>query len=238
MKIMDEAKIFYSWQSDQPNFTNRGFIQEALEKSVKAIRSDESLEVDPVVDRDTQNEPGSPDIVHSIFQKIENAAVFIADVTIISDETANRATPNPNVLVELGYALKTLGSGRVLMVMNTAYGDIKKLPFDLDHRRVITYEFHEKDKGKTIPDERGKEENVKAQQRRELMGKLESNLRTILAHHTASEPESVKTSFELLEEALSESTNVFKVKKIVLGEAKRVCEQINSLTVLSQPNRS
>ena len=45
--------IFYSWQSDLPNATNRGFIQKTLEKAAAAISSDESIDVEPVVDRDT-----------------------------------------------------------------------------------------------------------------------------------------------------------------------------------------
>ena len=54
--------VFYSWQSDLPNATNRGFIQTALEKAAKAIREDDSIHVEPVVDRDIQGVPGSPNI--------------------------------------------------------------------------------------------------------------------------------------------------------------------------------
>jgi hypothetical protein len=103
---------------------------------VDAIREDDTLAIEPVVDRDTLGLPGAPDIVHSIFEKIELALVFVCDVSIISEPSAKRPTPNPNVLVELGYALKALGHTRMLLVMNTAYGEVKKLPFDLDHRRV------------------------------------------------------------------------------------------------------
>jgi hypothetical protein len=41
-----------------------------------------------------------------------------------------RRTPNPNVLVELGYALKALGDERVIVVVNTAFGKEELLPFD------------------------------------------------------------------------------------------------------------
>ena len=60
---MSSHKIFYSWQSDLPNNTNRGFILQALENAAKHIRSDESIDVEPVVDRDTLDVPGSPNIV-------------------------------------------------------------------------------------------------------------------------------------------------------------------------------
>jgi len=37
--------IFYSWQSDLPNATNRGFIQEALERAARNIRSVTAFEL-------------------------------------------------------------------------------------------------------------------------------------------------------------------------------------------------
>ena len=77
--------IFYSWQSDLPNRTNRGLIQSALEGAVKDIRSDESVMIDPVVDRDTLGEPGAPDIVATIFRKIDNSAIFVCDVSGVAN---------------------------------------------------------------------------------------------------------------------------------------------------------
>ena len=133
--------VFYSWQSDLPNATNRGFIQQALEQAVKSIVSDASLSVEPVIDRDTSGVPGSPEIVRSIFDKISRAAVFVADVSLINGSAMGlgRPTPNPNVLVELGYALYALGPARLLLVLNTAYGQPEQLPFDLRMRRTLSY---------------------------------------------------------------------------------------------------
>jgi len=138
--------VFYSWQSDLPNATNRGFIQQALEQAVKSIASDESLSVEPVIDRDTSGVPGSPEIARTIFNKIGRAAVFVADVSIINraERGTGRPTPNPNVLVELGYALHALGPTRVLLVLNAAYGEPEQLPFDLRMRRTIAYCMPEK----------------------------------------------------------------------------------------------
>ncbi len=120
--------IFYSWQSDCPSNTNRAFILAALEKAIKEIHMDESTDVDPVIDRDTLGLAGSPDISQSIFSKIDMASVFVCDVTII-DSMAARPTPNPNVLIELGYAVKYLGWNRVIMAMNTEFGKPEDLPF-------------------------------------------------------------------------------------------------------------
>ena len=97
-----KSVIFYSWQSDLPNATNRSFIEKALENAAKAIRNDDSISVEPVIDRDTAGVPGSPDIATTIFQKIEKADVFVCDVSFINQGTDARQTPNPNVLLELG----------------------------------------------------------------------------------------------------------------------------------------
>ena len=131
--------IFYSWQSDLPNPCNRGFIQQALENTAKAITADDSIAVEPVIDRDTQGVPGSPDIASTIFAKIVAADIFVADISITSRPKKGRQTPNPNVLIELGYAFKSLGYERVVLVFNEAFGKIEELPFDLRVRRLATY---------------------------------------------------------------------------------------------------
>ena len=140
---VNDWKVFYSWQSDLHNSINRGFIQDALERAAKAIRQDVSIKVEPVIDRDTAGVPGSPDIANTIFAKIDRSQVFACDVSIINVEDKARPTPNPNVLIELGYAFKTLTSERIMMIMNTAFGDPKLLPFDLSKKRVIRYHLEE-----------------------------------------------------------------------------------------------
>lgn len=131
--------VFYSWQSDLPNATNRGFVQRALERAAEEIASDDEVEVEPVVDRDTQGVPGAPDIASTILAKISGADVFVADVSLIGQVAEGRFVPNPNVLIELGYALRGLGHERVILVFNEEYGDVRNLPFDLRMRRVLTY---------------------------------------------------------------------------------------------------
>lgn len=161
------CKIFYSWQSDLPNKTNRGFVGDALEAAAKVIRNDDSIEVEPVIDRDTIGVPGSPDIAHTIFEKIEQAQVFVCDISIINQNSSYRPTPNPNVLLELGYAIKALGWKNVIMVMNTAFSKPEVLPFDLKMRRAITYNMPEQSEDR-------------ATERKQLQKTLETALRTIL----------------------------------------------------------
>ena len=52
-----------------------------------------------------------------------------------------RPCPNPNVLVELGYALHRLPTERILLVMNTVHGGVETLPFDIQKSRVIGYQL-------------------------------------------------------------------------------------------------
>jgi hypothetical protein len=161
---MQKLKIFYSWQSDRDNNKNRGLIGKALENAVNKINKENPLELIEV-DRDTQGVGGSPDISQTIFQKIDVATMFVADVTFINDVAEeNRLTPNPNVLIELGYAYKTLGPTQVILVLNSEYGKPEHLPFDLKMKRAMVYNT-----SNPLPDERKK-----------LEGQLESQIRVII----------------------------------------------------------
>src|SRR5260370_17929679 len=126
---MEKTKtiIFYSWQSDLPKKTNRGFIEQALKNAVKAIRDDDSVQIEPVFDRDTKDIPGSPDIVKTIFDKVRRAQVFVCDVSIIN-RGSTRLAPNPNVVAEWGNAFGGLGAERIVTVLDTAYRKQEYLP--------------------------------------------------------------------------------------------------------------
>jgi len=137
--VPEQATIFYSWQSDLPSKTNRGLIEEALRNAAKAVYKSKVFDVEPVVDRDTRGTPGSPDILTTILKKIEAASVFVADISIVTRSQDCRPCPNPNVLLELGYALRSLGEENVIVVYNTAFGALAELPFDLRGRRIAAY---------------------------------------------------------------------------------------------------
>ncbi|MEZ5944358.1 MAG: hypothetical protein R3C18_23465 [Planctomycetaceae bacterium] len=130
---MAKQTVFYSWQSDLPNGTNRSFIERCLSKAISELKGAHP-KLDPCLDRDTADVPGSPDIAATILDKIDNCSVFVCDVSIVQD--GKRAMPNPNVLFELGYAVQRLGWERVVCVANTHFGAIESLPFDVRQRRV------------------------------------------------------------------------------------------------------
>lgn len=124
--------IFYSWQSDTPSNTNRGFIKDSIERAIKCIAQNISIEEPLRLDQDTQGIPGQPETVNTILQKIEIYEIFIPDITFVARTEKGKGIPNPNVMLELGYAMQSIGSSRIISVMNEAFGKAEDgLPFDL-----------------------------------------------------------------------------------------------------------
>jgi len=141
------VKIFWSWQSDTPGKTTRHFVRAALADAIKALKEPEEVEEPSEretrealhLDHDRQGIPGSPDLAPTIFEKIDDAAVVIADVTLVAELRAPdgqllKKLINSNVAIEYGYAIRALGPTRVLMVQNLHYGNREQLPFDLKHK--------------------------------------------------------------------------------------------------------
>ena len=160
--------VFYSWQSERPKCVNKYFIGKALDKATKLIQLECELEYRPEVDQDTKRTPGLPDIVRTIFSKIEISSAFVADVSFTSMSTEGRHCANANVLIELGYALHSLGDERLILVMNDAFGIPKdNMPFNLAGRRwPITF---------TLPPDADQETREKVSS--DLSGKLKTALK-------------------------------------------------------------
>jgi len=132
-----KLNIFYSWQSDLPNSKNRSLISDCLEKATKTI-----------FNSDSRDETGTPDIVRSIFSKIDVCDIFVADISIINGDSPDRRTSNPNVLTELGYATSAIGWQNILCIFNDEYGKKEELPFDIRFRKPLSYNTADKKRGK------------------------------------------------------------------------------------------
>lgn len=143
-------KIFYSWQSDTDQKINRYFIQDALLKIAKNFEKENILNIE--IDQATRDEPGSPDISDTIFKKIDECAIFVADISFINEDEAKKRTPNPNVLIELGYAIKKIGFEKIILIFNKQFGIVEKLPFDISHRRPLQYQYNNRLDKKTALD--------------------------------------------------------------------------------------
>lgn len=138
--------IFYSWQSDLPKDTNLNAIRQSLRDASSLVESEiEGTRIE--VDEATRDTTGSPNIPKTIFDKISASDIFICDLTTINTAapTEFRRVPNPNVLIELGYAVATLGWERIVMVFNKAHGTFPQdLPFDIDRHRSTPFEIKDK----------------------------------------------------------------------------------------------
>lgn len=139
-----KIKLFYSWQSEVFPRANKNLIRSAIEAAGKKIEEKCRLEIDEA----TRNKAGSPNIPLSIFEKIDNADVFICDLSRVAGKAPakkrkSRAYFNANVSIELGYAIRSLGWDRIILVCNRALGDPEDAPFDVRSHRFSTYSCKE-----------------------------------------------------------------------------------------------
>lgn len=209
--------VFYSWQSDLPNNTNRGFILDALEKAALIVTSDKSIEIEPVIDRDTAGVAGAPEISSTIFEKIKASEMFVADISLINKNEDGRKTPNPNVLIELGYALRGVGFENLILVFNTAFGKIEDLPFDLRTRRLLTYHLAPEDAAE-----------LRNQGRNKLIGGFETAWRIPSSSQQISPNEAILLSVNTaIENATSNRTLILRkslteiLDRLVANEPKK-----------------
>ncbi len=144
---MKQFKVFFSWQADLPDNKTKRFIEDSIVYAKTKL--DGSVELIP--DEATRNRFGSPDIMESVFNKIDDCDLFIADVSIVGnynstneledEEAEKKYCPNPNVLLELGYAVDSKTWDRCICLANTSFGKIENLPFDLNHQRITGYSY-------------------------------------------------------------------------------------------------
>jgi hypothetical protein len=141
-------KVFWAWQSDTPGKTGRHFMRSVLEAAIEKLNRDKDIDEPDEgfqsayrLDHDRKGLRGSPDLAAEILKKIENSDVIVADVTPVAmgrpfktddgREHEGKRVMNPKVAIELGFALKALKSERLLMVLNTHFGNRDHVPFDL-----------------------------------------------------------------------------------------------------------
>lgn len=128
--------IFYSWQSDLKPSKHKYFIEKCLKNALSELEHEANIYME--FDRDTFGLNGSPDITQTIFDKIDKSVLFVCDISIISCQGAKKA-PNPNVLIELGYAVSKLGWERIICLFDSNTGSIEELPFDLRQKRITVF---------------------------------------------------------------------------------------------------
>ncbi|MEX2642058.1 MAG: hypothetical protein WD270_01300 [Acetobacterales bacterium] len=180
------TSIFYSWQSDRPNRTNRNLIEKALRQAAKRIS--ESLKIEPRIEKDTTGISGSPSLAITILERITSASAVVCDLTFVGTNADDEPIPNPNVMLEYGYALRDKGDFAIIGVMNTAWGGPEDLPFDLRHKRwPIVYCLADKD------DEKNKSDT--GQIVSDLSKKLEHALRATITTDAPTPPKTARPLF-------------------------------------------
>lgn len=135
-----QFNIFFSWQSDIEG--NKAIIRKGIKDACKKLTQSNGYEIN--IDEATRDIPGSPTIEKAVMDKIAACDVFIADITPITQHY-NKQIPNPNVLIELGYALKCIELARIIIVAKK--GDYKdnELPFDINHNRLGKFDGNQCD---------------------------------------------------------------------------------------------
>lgn len=197
-------KIFWSWQSDRDPELHHYFVRDALKLACKQLAGDPEFEEAerPEVDHDMKGALGTQDIAATILMKIAGANAFVADMTPVgmtdpaSLGGAKKASPkhlqNPNVMSELGYAERALGTDKIILVANAAhYPGPEALPFDWRHRSgAKTYH---------LPD--GATEGAVKAELQKFAGVLKAHLKPILLAQQPPPPEPTPAAWKAATEA-------------------------------------
>jgi hypothetical protein len=218
---MTQFTVFYSWQSDLPKETNQGIIQGAIRIASNKLEHEfKETDLHIIIDEATSNLPGSPHIPSAIFDKISSADAFICDITTINKEAIEtiknlqategrtkpqevRTVPNPNVMIELGYAIALLGWERIIMLFNTSYGDLKDTPFDIVVNRITGYHLSPKTEDVT-------EKQLQGNQK-QLSQKIHEALKLIIE----KSPKKPRYKAELTPEEMKRNRDVSTIKTIL-----------------------
>lgn len=226
-----QITIFYSWQSDLPGSETRNIIQDSIKDAVRLLIDTVDIEAD----RDTKGEFGSPDIAQTIFSKIDDCNIFVADVSAVcryeaTDKDGNKKVkymPNPNVMLELGYATHVVGWDNVICVLNADYGAPEDMPFDIASRRLTPFSL--------------KDGKSKGEIKRYIKGVIQDTVENILENGKR-----VKTGFSDLRLGcyddgsisnmlhpieVSNSVSFVKHKTQILDESLKLVEQIRSMKI-------
>lgn len=135
-------KVFFSWQSEDTK--SRQTLDIALQNAVDAL-SNRGIRLE--IDHSTLGESGIPSIDQTILRKIDACDIFLADVTPVTTyqkttgngKQVSKDVPNPNVLLELGYAMSALGVGYVIIAAHQGNWIPENMPFDINHRVIYGF---------------------------------------------------------------------------------------------------
>ena len=135
-------RVFYSWQSEDNK--SRKALELALDSSIDTLKQ---KGIDLEIDHSTLGESGTPSIDQTILRKIDACDIFLADITPVckynqtlgNGVLVTKEVPNPNVLLEMGYAMSALGVGYVIATAHQGKWIPRDLPFDINHDTITPF---------------------------------------------------------------------------------------------------
>ena len=134
--MKDSFTVFYSWQTSTPENENKQLILDQLNTAANKLKKDG---INLLIDQDSRNTTRKDSIDYIILQKIPSCDFFIGDITPILTNESGKIISNPNVMLELGYAVKVIGWARCILVWNSKFGDVNNAPFDIRNRSIMIY---------------------------------------------------------------------------------------------------
>lgn len=136
--------IFYSWQSDTKD-KSRSIIENALSIAKQELQENEGISIE--IDHSTLGKSGMPSIDQTILRKIDNCDIFLCDLTPVVEyqktesngKNITKLVPNPNVLLELGYAMSAVGVDYIIPVAHKGKWLPSEMPFDINHHSLYCF---------------------------------------------------------------------------------------------------
>lgn len=140
--------VFFAYQTDIDEKYGKAFVQSAVESAIEKFKKNG---INITLDFGFRGTPGTPPLLDEMLKKSSQADMVIVDMSFTSSKiwsdakrfrlfgreirilnnVKDKISPNPNVLLETGFAWAQKGTYRTLMVMNEAFGNASQLPVDL-----------------------------------------------------------------------------------------------------------
>lgn len=238
-----DIKLFYSWQSDLLPKCNRFFIEKCLKQSIMTVNKIESSkeklkhlqnEKEIILDQATRNTKGAIDIATTVFNKIERASMFAADVSLIG-EIDKKYYPNSNVLTELGFASSKIGWENMILFFNRNSGSPENLPFDIRGRRLFTFNCKENVTSNNLNKEKEricKSLNIILSEQIEMVNPIQNDPISKIYVYLWNRLSGLSRNWKNLIESIYKEANIEMDKESSFVEQselfKKACEKVNS----------
>ncbi len=225
--------VFFSWQNDKNN--NRYQYRNDIEKAIKLLNSTQN-DYQFKYDEATRNTSGCPDISSTLFKKIKSCDIFIADVSKVlelkKNSTVVKHIPNPNVMIELGYALALKPDEKIILIHDNE-SEIALLPFDINHRRLTKLNPNKNNKKQTKKNNgnKNKKNNSNKKSQNEFdeneissADNNENEINSII--NNENEINSINNNENKIN--LIDTDNEYELKKYILMAASSNCKELLS----------